>query len=98
MLSSVKNVIPDLEDAREVVSDLGEGSVRLAKKLGTRGLVGLAIAGVAVAGSVVLVRYLRARSNEEPVDAGGTDDALADAPKKKKPRAQRRRQRNQARA
>lgn len=42
---------------------VGGGSVKLARTVGpTRGVVGLALVGVAVGGGIFLARYLRARA------------------------------------
>jgi hypothetical protein len=43
----------------------GDGTTTLARRIGPRrALIGFAIAAVAIGGSIVLIRYLRARSAE----------------------------------
>ncbi len=57
---------------------IGSGTAGVAKRIGPRrALIGLAIIGVAIGGSVVLVRYLRARSadSESDSDAGNPSSA-----------------------
>lgn len=51
---------------------VGGGSASLARRIGPRNaLIGLAVAAAAVGGSIILIRYLRARSADAPVtDAG----------------------------
>ncbi|HEU4732421.1 MAG TPA: hypothetical protein VFT22_31215 [Kofleriaceae bacterium] len=45
---------------------VGDGTTTLAKRIGPqRALVGFAIAAVAIGGSILLIRYLRARNAEE---------------------------------
>ncbi|MBS1121459.1 MAG: hypothetical protein H6Q90_3687 [Deltaproteobacteria bacterium] len=57
---------------------VGNGTANLARRVGpTRGLIGLAIAGVAVGGTIFLVRYLRSRETELPLDAGQAGQAGA---------------------
>jgi hypothetical protein len=52
----------------------GGGTAGLAKRIGPRrGLLGLAVLAAAIGGSVVLVRYLRARTAER-VDADGSGE------------------------
>jgi hypothetical protein len=48
----------------------GDGTSDLARRVGTRrALIGLAVLGVAIGGSVLVVRYLRARREREAMDA-----------------------------
>jgi len=73
MLDSVKNVMGTIGDGTKRI---GSGTADLAKRFGDetadlarrvgpkRAVIGLAIIGVAVAGSVFLIRYLRARAEE----------------------------------
>ncbi len=50
---------------------VGVGTVDLARRIGPkRGLIGLAIAGVAIGGTIFLVRYLRSRAEEASLEAG----------------------------
>lgn len=66
---------------------VGSGSAKLARNVGPRrGLIGLALVGVAVGGGIFLARYLRARAAEaNKQDAEGT-------PKTKMSAAERRAQ------
>jgi hypothetical protein len=50
----------------------GDGTASLAKDIGPRrALIGLAVAAIAIGGSVVLLRYLRSRRTQEAT--GGID-------------------------
>ena len=77
MLKSVKHTIHTIGDRRGgfaktvgyetagLVKRLGHGTTDLAKRIGPRrGLIGLAVLGGVVGGSIVLVRFLRARKLE----------------------------------
>jgi hypothetical protein len=49
---------------------VGDGTSDLARRIGTRrALFGLALIGVAIGGSIVVVRYLRARRARNEMDA-----------------------------
>jgi len=49
---------------------VSDGSVDLARKIGPRrGLIGLALIGAATVGTIYLVRYLRARREELPIES-----------------------------
>jgi hypothetical protein len=85
MLSSVKNVMSSIGDGTkrfgcgtaDLAQRFGDRTVEIARRVGPRrAVIGLAILGVAVAGSIVLVRYLRARDEEELEDLSelGPDD------------------------
>ncbi|MEO8699989.1 MAG: hypothetical protein ABI867_08090 [Kofleriaceae bacterium] len=57
----------------DVIQTAGKRGARLAKDIGpTRGLIGLAIVAAAVGGTIFLVRYLRARKDDMPLDAAET--------------------------
>lgn len=48
---------------------VGRGTADIATRIGPkRGLIGLAVIAVAVGGSIILVRYLRARNTEYPLE------------------------------
>jgi hypothetical protein len=64
----------------------GRGTADLATRIGPRrGLIGLAVIAVAVGGSVVLVRYLRARAAEEQtaMDESGSSSGRGKARNKR---------------
>ena len=57
----------------DLVRRAGTGSASLARRIGPRNaLIGLAVAAVAVGGTIVLLRYLRAR-NADGLAADGGD-------------------------
>jgi hypothetical protein len=85
MLKTVKKSIYNIGDetadlakrvssgTADIAKRVGSGTAGLAKDIGMkRALVGLAVIGVIVGGSVFLVRYLRARKEELPFE--GADD------------------------
>ncbi len=54
------------------------GTVDIARQIGPRrALIGLAIAAVAIGGSILVARYLRARREREELDLGEEDLAVA---------------------
>ena len=56
---------------------LGDGTVSLARDIGPRrALIGLAVAAVAIGGTVLVMRYLRSRRAE--ADLGIDDDVITD--------------------
>lgn len=56
---------------------VGDGTVSLARQIGPRrALIGLAVAAVAIGGTVLVVRYLRSRRVEADLDL--EDGVLAD--------------------
>jgi hypothetical protein len=62
-----------------VARRVGGGSIDLARKIGPkRGLIGLAVIGVATVGTVYLVRYLRARREELSLEGEGLETADQD--------------------
>jgi hypothetical protein len=92
MMSTVKNAFHTIGDrggdiARTVggsTADLakrvGGSTADLAKRIGPRrGLIGLAVILAAVGGSIVLVRYLRTRDDEE---AAALEDELGSPAKR----------------
>ena len=57
---------------------VGSGTADIARQIGPRrALIGVAIAAVAVAGSILVVRYLRARRERDVIDLGEEDLAAA---------------------
>lgn len=92
MMATVKSVMHDIRDSTEdFAKRFGSGTAHLAKRVGSgtadvarkigpkRALIGAAIVG-AVIGSVLLVRYLRARRVEVPLEAGSRDEEKAVKP------------------
>jgi len=90
MKHTVKDVIHNLgSGADDVAKHVGRSSLQLAKRVknGTtslahdigpkRGLIGLAIFAVAVGGTIVLVRYLRARADELPIEGEDLDESTS---------------------
>jgi hypothetical protein len=77
----------------DLAKHLGDGTVDLAKRIGPkRGLIGLAVLAAAIGGTVVLVRYLRARNADAELDGDESDDApnSRSARNRKRARAQHR--------
>lgn len=68
------------DDTVDLARRFGDGTVTLAKRVGPkRGLIGLAVFAAAVGGSIMLIRYLKARAAEAATDA---DEAIeGNAPK-----------------
>lgn len=59
----------------DFAKSFGEGTVDLAKRIGPkRTIIGVAVLGVLVGGSIWLARYLRSRKEELPVEA--TEDQV----------------------
>jgi hypothetical protein len=102
MMNTVKHAFSSIGDrsgdlARTVGSGtaglarrVGGGTADLAKRIGPRrALIGLAVAAAVVGGSIVVVRYLRARraAGGPLLDAAGNPIARADSTRP--PRAQR---------
>jgi len=81
MLNTVKNAMCTIGDTTgEYAKRFGSGTADLAndlaKKIGPkRALLGIAVLGVVVGGSIFLVRYLRARKEDLPFE--GTDEQFA---------------------
>jgi hypothetical protein len=66
MLKTVKNAMYNIGDGTgDLAKRFGSGTARLAKRVGPqRALIGVAVSGGIVIGSVLLVRYLRARKED----------------------------------
>ena len=59
---------------RSQAQDLARSSAELARKVGrTRGLIGLGLVAGAVTGTIILVRSLRARADEQALEGEGLD-------------------------
>ena len=59
------------DETVDLARRFGDGTVSLAKRVGPkRGLIGLAVLAAAVGGSIMLVRYLKARNAEQAGLAG----------------------------
>jgi hypothetical protein len=66
------------DQTSDIAKRVGSSTADLARRIGPkRGLIGLAIAGVAIGGTIFLVRYLRSREEELPLEAGEEGEALA---------------------
>jgi hypothetical protein len=64
------------DETVDLARRFGDGTVTLAKRVGPkRGLIGLAVLAAAVGGSIMLVRYLKARNAEQ---AGASGDEAND--------------------
>ena len=58
-------------EASDLAKRFGTGTADLAKRIGPkRAIIGVAVLGALVGGSIFLVRYLRTRKAELPVEAG----------------------------
>jgi hypothetical protein len=76
-------------DTVDLARQFGGGTAKLAKRIGPkRGLIGLAVLAAAIGGSVVLIRYLRARSAQDGLAADESNDVLGNGFAKKRARAQ----------
>jgi hypothetical protein len=99
MTKTVRNTFHAIGDrGGDVAKSIGHGTADIAKRVGRgtsdlatrigprRGLIGLAVLAVAIGGSVVLIRYLRARNAEKELgmdDSGlGTNSRGAKSPKR----------------
>lgn len=57
------------DSSKDFAKRVGSGTVDLAERIGPkRALIGLAIGAAAIGGTVYLVRYLRARNEEVPLE------------------------------
>ena len=57
---------------------VGGGTAGIARQIGPRrALIGLALAAVAIGGSILVVRFLRARRERDELDLGEEDLAVA---------------------
>lgn len=72
MLKTVKNAMYTIGDGTgHLAKRVGSGTADLAKRIGPkRAIIGVAVIGVVVAGSIILVRYLRARKDDLPLEGG----------------------------
>ncbi len=83
MLKSVKTAMYNIGDGTgHLAKRVGSGTADLAKRVGSetadlakrigpkRAIIGIAVIGVVVAGSIVLVRYLRSRKEDLPLEEG----------------------------
>ena len=63
-------------DTVDLARRFGDGTVTIAKRVGPkRGLIGLAVLAAAVGGSIMLIRYLKAR-NAENIETDDADEAV----------------------
>lgn len=77
----------------DLAKQFGSGTADLAKRIGPkRGLIGLAVLAAAIGGTVLLVRYLRARSADaqDELDENGDVTNGRNARDRKRARAQHR--------
>jgi hypothetical protein len=92
MMATVKSVMHNIGDSTgdfakrfgsetaHLAKRVGKSTAKTARKIGPkRALIGAAVVG-AVIGSVLLVRYLRARRAEMPLEAGGCEEEQAMKP------------------
>ena len=86
MMKTAKHTLHAISDhGSDLASTIGAGTVDLAKRVGSgtahlaqrigprRGLISLVVMAAAIGGSIVLVRYLRARKANAEVDAAGDE-------------------------
>jgi hypothetical protein len=86
MMNTVRDTFSSIGDrGGEIARSVGVGTAGLARRVGSgtadvarqigprRALVGLAIAAVAIGGSILVIRYLRARREREELDLGEED-------------------------
>jgi hypothetical protein len=76
MLNTMKHAMHTIGDGTgDLAKRLGSGTADLAKRIGPkRAIIGIVIAGVVVGGSIFLVRYLRARKEDLPME--GEDEQV----------------------
>jgi hypothetical protein len=87
MMNTVRDTFSSIGDrGGEIARSLGSGTADLARRVGSgtsdiarqigprRALIGLAIAAVAIGGSILVVRYLRARREREGLDFERAED------------------------
>jgi len=81
MMQTAKHTFHSIGDrGGDLVKTVGNGTASLARQVGIkRGLIGLAVLAAAVGGSVVVVRYLRARNADRGFgsDELGSEDTAA---------------------
>ena len=70
---------------------VGSGTTSLARQIGPRrALIGLAVLGVAIGGTVVLLRYLRNRNASEDLETAGDGNSRDRSMSRKRSRAEHR--------
>jgi hypothetical protein len=75
-----------LNTMNDVFHAAGKRGSQLARTIGpTRGLVGVAVAAVAIGGAIFLVRYLRSRKADLPIEGEAELDQSVARNKKRKP-------------
>lgn len=77
MLNTVKQAMHTIGDGTgDLAKRFGSGTARLAKRVGPqRAIIGVAVIGGIVIGSILLVRYLRARKEDLPFE--GSEEQAA---------------------
>jgi len=83
MLNTVKNAMYTIGDSTgDFAKRFGSGTADLAKRIGPkRAIIGALLVGSVVAGSILLVHYLRARKEDLPVE--GAEDQTASRAQKR---------------
>ena len=90
MMNTVRDTFSSIGDrGGEIARSVGSGTADLARRVGSgttsiarqigprRALFGLAIAAVAIGGSILVVRYLRARRERDSLDFEREEDLAA---------------------
>lgn len=90
MMNTVRDTFSSIGDrGGEIARSVGSGTADIARRVGSgtadiarqigprRALVGLAIAAVAIGGSILVMRFLRARRQRAELDLGEEDLAAA---------------------
>ena len=63
------------DETVDLARRFGDGTMTLAKRVGPkRGLIGLAVLAAAVGGSIMLIRYLKARNAEQAIAGDDAND------------------------
>jgi hypothetical protein len=86
MMNTVRDTFSSIGDrGGDIARSVGSGTADLARRVGSgtasiarqvgprRALIGLAIAAVAIGGSILVMRYLRARRERDELDLGEED-------------------------
>lgn len=86
MMNTVRDTFSSIGDrGGDIARSFGSGTAELARRVGSgttsiarqvgprRALIGLAIAAVAIGGSILVMRYLRARRERDELDLGEED-------------------------
>ncbi len=89
MLETVKKAMHNIGDGTgHLAKRVGSGTADLARRVGPRrAIIGIAVIGVVVGGSILLVRYLRARKEDLPFE-GSEEQAPGRAPSRRTRRAE----------